>query len=58
MCFSFLTPTAALRAALHLTNSLSDILYVKEDRIRLSQLAHSVQASHPYRAETCCIVGE
>mmetsp|Transcript_17375 Transcript_17375/g.25507 ORF Transcript_17375/g.25507 Transcript_17375/m.25507 type:complete len:774 (+) Transcript_17375:151-2472(+) len=35
----------------------SNILYVKEDRVSLSQLAHRAVKIDKYRPETCCIVG-
>ena len=35
----------------------SNILYVKEDRVGLSQLAHQAVLVDKYRPETCCIVG-
>lgn len=35
----------------------SNILYVKEDRVTLSQLAHRAVRIEKYRPETCCIVG-
>jgi len=35
----------------------SNILYVQEDAVALSQLAHTAVTVDPYRAETCCIVG-
>ncbi|CAJ1949143.1 unnamed protein product [Cylindrotheca closterium] len=35
----------------------SNILYVKEDRVRLSQLAHQATVIDKYRPETCCIIG-
>jgi anaphase-promoting complex subunit 8 len=35
----------------------SNILYVQEDSVALSQLAHSAVQVDKYRAETCCIVG-
>ena len=35
----------------------SDILYVKENKADLSQLAHEAVKVDKYRAETCCIVG-
>ncbi len=35
----------------------SNILYVKEDRVTLSQLAHTAVKVDKYRPESCCIVG-
>jgi anaphase-promoting complex subunit 8 len=35
----------------------SNILYVKEDRVALSHLAHQAVVVDKYRPETCCIVG-
>lgn len=35
----------------------SNILYVKEDRVGLSHLAHQAVLVDKYRPETCCIVG-
>lgn len=35
----------------------SNILYVQEDAVALSQLAHIAVQVDKYRAETCCIVG-
>jgi anaphase-promoting complex subunit 8 len=35
----------------------SNILYVKEDRVGLSQLAHQAVMIDKYRPETCCIIG-
>ena len=35
----------------------SNILYVQEDSVALSQLAHTCVQVDKYRAETCCIVG-
>lgn len=35
----------------------SNILYVQEDSVTLSQLAHTAVQVDKYRAETCCIVG-
>jgi anaphase-promoting complex subunit 8 len=35
----------------------SNILYVQEDSVSLSQLAHTAVQVDKYRAETCCIVG-
>ena len=35
----------------------SNILYVKEDRVGLSHLAHEAVVIDKYRPETCCIVG-
>jgi anaphase-promoting complex subunit 8 len=35
----------------------SNILYVKEDRVGLSHLAHESVVIDKYRPETCCIVG-
>ena len=35
----------------------SNILYVKEDRVALSHLAHQSVAVDKYRPETCCIIG-
>lgn len=35
----------------------SNILYVKEDRVKLSALAHHAQQADKYRPETCCIIG-
>ncbi len=35
----------------------SNILYVKEDRVALSSLAHHAVQMDKYRPETCCIVG-
>jgi anaphase-promoting complex subunit 8 len=35
----------------------SNILYVQEDSVALSQLAHTAVLVDKYRAETCCIVG-
>jgi len=35
----------------------SNILYVQEDAVALSQLAHTAVTVDPYRAETCCIIG-
>jgi anaphase-promoting complex subunit 8 len=35
----------------------SNILYVQEDSVALSQLAHVAVQVDKYRAETCCIVG-
>ena len=35
----------------------SNILYVKEDRVTLSQLAHRAVRIEKYRPESCCIVG-
>jgi len=35
----------------------SNILYVKEDRVALSHLAHDSVVIDKYRPETCCIVG-
>ncbi|XP_075732642.1 uncharacterized protein LOC142775185 [Rhipicephalus microplus] len=35
----------------------SNLLYVKELRVELSHLAHSVCAIDKYRPETCCVIG-
>jgi len=35
----------------------ANILYVKEDKVALSQLAHRAVKIDKYRPETCCIVG-
>ena len=35
----------------------SNILYVKEDRVALSHLAHEAVVIDKYRPETCCIIG-
>ncbi len=35
----------------------SNILYVREDRVALSQLAHQAVQVDKYRPETCCIIG-
>lgn len=35
----------------------SNILYVQEDSVGLSQLAHTAVQVDKYRAETCCIIG-
>jgi anaphase-promoting complex subunit 8 len=35
----------------------SNILYVQQDSVALSQLAHTSSMVDKYRAETCCIVG-
>jgi anaphase-promoting complex subunit 8 len=35
----------------------SNVLYVEEDRVVLSQLAHTAVTVDKYRPETCCIVG-
>lgn len=35
----------------------SNILYVQEDSVALSQLAHTAVQVDKYRAETCCIIG-
>jgi len=35
----------------------SNILYVKEDKVALSSLAHRAMKLDKYRPETCCIVG-
>ncbi|EKU21609.1 cell division cycle protein 23, partial [Nannochloropsis gaditana CCMP526] len=35
----------------------SDVLYVKESRAELSQLAHIAARNDKYRPETCCIIG-
>jgi anaphase-promoting complex subunit 8 len=35
----------------------SNILYVQQDSVALSQLAHTVTLVDKYRPETCCIVG-
>jgi anaphase-promoting complex subunit 8 len=35
----------------------SNILYVREDRVALSQLAHQAVRVDKYRPETCCIIG-
>jgi len=35
----------------------SNILYVREDRVGLSQLAHQAIRIDKYRPETCCIIG-
>jgi anaphase-promoting complex subunit 8 len=35
----------------------SNILYVREDRVGLSQLAHQAVRVDKYRPETCCIIG-
>lgn len=35
----------------------SDILYVKESKAELSQLAHMAAKNDKYRPETCCIIG-
>jgi anaphase-promoting complex subunit 8 len=35
----------------------SNILYVKEDRVGLSHLAHEAVVIDKYRPETCCIIG-
>lgn len=36
----------------------SNILYVKENKAKLSFLAHRASETDKYRAETCCIVGK
>jgi anaphase-promoting complex subunit 8 len=36
---------------------LSNILYVKEDQVALSNLAHQAVFVDKYRPETCCIIG-
>lgn len=35
----------------------SNILYVKENKARLSYLAHKAHEIDKYRPETCCIIG-
>ncbi len=35
----------------------SNILYVKEDKAKLSFLAHRANETDKYRPETCCIIG-
>ena len=35
----------------------SDILYVKESKAELSNLAHLAAKNDKYRPETCCIIG-
>lgn len=35
----------------------SNVLYVKEQRVELSRLAHSALRIEKYRPETCCIIG-
>lgn len=35
----------------------SNLLYVREDRVALSQLAHEAVVIDKYRPETCCIIG-
>jgi len=35
----------------------SNVLYVEEDRVGLSQLAHTAVKVDKYRPETCCVVG-
>ncbi|CAN7995196.1 unnamed protein product [Ixodes hexagonus] len=35
----------------------SNLLYVKEERVELSHLAHHTCAVDKYRAETCCVIG-
>ena len=42
---------------LHLMDTYSNILYVKECKGELSHLAHSAVQIDKYRPETCCIVG-
>ncbi|XP_063933834.1 cell division cycle protein 23 homolog [Zophobas morio] len=36
---------------------LSDIFYVKGDKVQLSYLAHDVARIDKYRPETCCVIG-
>lgn len=36
----------------------SNLLYVKELRVELSQLAHHVCEVDKYRVETCCVIGK
>jgi len=38
-------------------DTYSNILYVKEDRAKLSYLAHNANTTDKYRPETCCIIG-
>jgi anaphase-promoting complex subunit 8 len=37
--------------------TFSNILFVKEDRAKLSYLAHATSEIDKYRPETCCIIG-
>eukprot|EP00698_Gefionella_okellyi_P022650 TRINITY_DN7533_c0_g1_i1.p1 TRINITY_DN7533_c0_g1~~TRINITY_DN7533_c0_g1_i1.p1 ORF type:complete len:528 (+),score=97.38 TRINITY_DN7533_c0_g1_i1:42-1625(+) len=37
-------------------DTLSNILYVREDKSRLAELAREAQASDKYRPETCCVI--
>ena len=38
-------------------DTYSNILYVKEQYVELSHLAHRAAVSEKYRPETCCIIG-
>lgn len=38
-------------------DTYSNLLYVKEMRVELANLAHRATAIDKYRLETCCIVG-
>jgi hypothetical protein len=38
-------------------DTYSNLLYVKEQRVELSQLAHKSVEIDKYRTETCCVVG-
>ncbi len=38
-------------------DTYSNILYVKEQYVELSHLAHQAAISEKFRPETCCIIG-
>lgn len=39
-------------------DTYSNLLYVKEMKVELANLAHRATEIDKYRLETCCIVGE
>eukprot|EP00004_Rigifila_ramosa_P027240 TRINITY_DN8784_c0_g1_i1.p1 TRINITY_DN8784_c0_g1~~TRINITY_DN8784_c0_g1_i1.p1 ORF type:complete len:363 (-),score=84.90 TRINITY_DN8784_c0_g1_i1:2-1027(-) len=38
-------------------DTFSNILYIRQDRVKLSRIAHRAVQTEKYRPETCCVVG-
>jgi anaphase-promoting complex subunit 8 len=55
--FEYTTINKQDRYNLDFKDVYSNILYVKEDRVALSHLAHEAVVIDKYRPETCCIIG-
>lgn len=48
---------SSLRYRLDGVDTYSNILYVKEEKRKLSALAHSCVSVDKYRPESCCVIG-